>query len=130
MLRFGYVFLFLVWGFTLIHFKDLPPEIPIHFNAKGIPDGYGSKNSIWFLPLLSTFLFFGVKRLAKQMSKTNEKHLFHWISVATTNILGYIQIQTFFVALHRSEGLGGWFLPFTLLFILGPTLYFAIRSAR
>lgn len=37
--------------------SSLPSTIPTHFNAAGNPDGWGGKGSIWFLPVLSTFLF-------------------------------------------------------------------------
>ena len=51
-------FLLFLWGFTTVHFHDLPKEIPIHFNAKGVPDSYATRIHTWGIPLIATFLFF------------------------------------------------------------------------
>jgi uncharacterized membrane protein len=43
--------------FAVAVFGDLPVRIPTHFNAAGIPDGFGPRSRWWFLPavgLLST----------------------------------------------------------------------------
>ena len=50
-------FLLFLWGFTAVHFHDLPKEIPIHFNAKGVPDSYATRIHSWGIPLIATFLF-------------------------------------------------------------------------
>lgn len=49
--------LILIWGFTIVHYFDLPETIPIHFNAKGDADGFGNKATIWLLPAIATFTF-------------------------------------------------------------------------
>lgn len=44
----------------LIVFKNygaLPDEIPVHFNAKGEIDGYGSKAMLWILPVISAGIY-------------------------------------------------------------------------
>jgi len=35
--------------------QELSDEIPTHFNINGEADGFGKKNSIWILPLVSVF---------------------------------------------------------------------------
>ena len=35
----------------------LPARIPIHFNAAGTPDGWGSARMLWLLPAVSTALY-------------------------------------------------------------------------
>ena len=46
-----------IWGFVIFFFKDLPEVIPVHFGGDGKADGFGSKNSIWMLPILATMIF-------------------------------------------------------------------------
>ena len=56
----------LMWGFTLFHFNNLPEQIPIHYNAKGIPDGFDTRIHIWGLPLIATSLFLLLAGLQKR----------------------------------------------------------------
>ena len=49
--------LILIWGFTIVHYLDLPDTIPIHFNARGEADGFGHKSTIWMLPAIATFIY-------------------------------------------------------------------------
>lgn len=66
-LKYSTLFLLvLLWGFTLIHFNDLPKEIPIHYNAKGVPDSFDTRIHIWGLPIIATFLFALLSRLQKR----------------------------------------------------------------
>lgn len=46
-----------MWGYLAMEYGSLDNTIPSHFNAKGEIDGYGSKNFIWFLPLLATGMY-------------------------------------------------------------------------
>lgn len=64
LLRLGSVFL-LIYSFVLVHdaVPKLPPRIPVHFNAAGRPDGWGSPGTLWLLfgvQLGMTLLFFAV----------------------------------------------------------------------
>jgi uncharacterized membrane protein len=45
-----FVIIFIFWS-------KLPDKIPIHFNLSGEPNGWGGKNSIFILPVLSIVLF-------------------------------------------------------------------------
>lgn len=53
----NFLILAAMWVFTVINFRKLPEIIPTHFNLRGEADDYGSRNIIWFLPVISTFLF-------------------------------------------------------------------------
>ena len=55
-----------MWGFTLIHINDLPEEIPIHYNAKYVPDGFDTLIYIWGLPLIATLIFLLLNGLQKK----------------------------------------------------------------
>ncbi len=53
----SFLLLIFIWIFTIINFKNLPETIPIHYNLEGIPDGFGSRGTIWFETGLSSVLF-------------------------------------------------------------------------
>lgn len=123
-------FLLFLWGFTVVHFHDLPKEIPIHFNAKGVPDSYATRIHSWGIPLIATFLFFTLNFPLRRMGiETHEKKVLFWMQVILMVIFCYIQYQSFLVALKRSAGLGTWFLPLTIFLMLIP-IFFGIQQGR
>lgn len=44
----------LIIGFSI---SDLPDIIPTHFNFEGVPNDYGSKNTLWVVPGVSVFIY-------------------------------------------------------------------------
>ncbi|MCE7925592.1 MAG: DUF1648 domain-containing protein [Haliscomenobacteraceae bacterium CHB4] len=53
------------------YYPDLPDTIPTHFNASGEADKFGSKITIFILPVLSAVLVAGLVWLAKSPHKFN-----------------------------------------------------------
>lgn len=47
-------------------YPTLPKQIPVHFNAAGVPDKYADKITIWFLPLINVMLYFLIGYTAKK----------------------------------------------------------------
>ena len=122
--------LVLMWGFTLIHFNDLPEEIPIHYNAKGVPDGFDTRIHIWGLPLIATLLFLLLGGLQKRTGiQKIELQLLKWMQLLILGTFSYIQLQTFFVAVNKSNGLGGWFLPTVVIGFLAP-IFWVIKKQQ
>lgn len=118
----------------------LPEKIPIHFNASGQPDGYGSRISILGIPLLGTFLYAMLTWMNKfphtfnypvDITPENAAHQYR-IALRMTRTLKAIIIptiaflccQTIWVALGKSDGLGKGFLPLFLIAIFGSMAYF------
>lgn len=55
--------LVLVFGLVGANYETLPDRIPMHFNFSGVPDGWGSRDSLWMLAGLAAginALFLGV----------------------------------------------------------------------
>lgn len=114
----------LMWGFTLFHFNDLPEQIPIHYNAKGIPDGFDTRIHVWGLPLIATLLFLLLAGLQKRTGiQQIELQLLQWMQLLIQGTFTYIQLQTFFVAVNKSNGLGSWFLPVVVISFLAPIFW-------
>ena len=120
----------LMWGFTLFHFNDLPEQIPIHYNAKGIPDGFDTHIHIWGLPLIATLLFLLLAGLQKRTGiQQIELQLLQCMQLLIQGTFTYIQLQTFFVAVNKSNGLGGWFLPVVVISFLVP-IFWVIKKQQ
>ena len=130
-LKYATLFLLvLMWGFTLIHFNDLPEEIPIHYNAKGVPDGFDTRIHVWGLPLIATLLFLLLNGLQKRTGiQPIELQLLQWMQLLILGTFTYIQLQTFFVAVNKSNGLGGWFLPTVVIGFLAP-IFWVIKKQQ
>lgn len=130
-LKYATLFLLvLMWGFTLIHFNDLPEEIPIHYNAKGVPDGFNTRIHIWGLPLIATLLFLLLGGLQKRTGiQKIELQLLQWMQLLILGTFTYIQLQSFFVAVNKSNGLGGWFLPTVVIGFLAP-IFWVIKKQQ
>ena len=122
--------LLIIWGFTTVHFSDLPEQIPMHYNASGQPDAFGPKQNIWFLPLLMVGMAAGLWSLGKKVSTPMEKNILQWVNLATVLLFGYIQVQNFLVALGYSQGLSRWFLPISLGGTLGLIVLVIIKNSH
>ena len=46
--------------YVIFAFQQLPETIPIHFNAQGEADNWGSKNTIFIMPGIAIVLFVGL----------------------------------------------------------------------
>lgn len=53
------------------YYSDLPDRIPTHFNASGEADKFGSKNTIFLLPVISLILVAGLIFLMRFPHKFN-----------------------------------------------------------
>lgn len=67
----AWLFVTLGFALSLSYFPDLPEQIPTHFNARGEADKFGSKSTIFFLPVLSLVLVAGLVFLTKFPHKFN-----------------------------------------------------------
>jgi uncharacterized membrane protein len=139
----GSLALFAGLSIPMFYFNSLPDNIPIHYNFSGYPDNFGSKLSIWALPLISAFLYAGLhllqKLIARQKPKPKEDagHFFRKqpgvlnLLVALKTMLAiiftYITLATINVALEKWSGLGRVFTPLVLGCTLVLPLAFAIR---
>jgi uncharacterized membrane protein len=52
------VSLIVIMFFTIFYqWSNLPNNVPIHFNTEGNVDGWGSRGSLWILPMIGLILF-------------------------------------------------------------------------
>jgi len=142
----GYLILIAFWITIIISYKNLPEQIPVHYNGLGEADDYARKASIFLLPIIGTFLFiiltFIVKnpetfnysvKITEQNAESqyrNSIRMMRIIKIILVVIFFLIDYKTMETSLKKSEGLGHWFLPFILGMVFLPIIYFAYKSYK
>ena len=143
---FGYLILVAFWITIILSYNKLPEQIPIHYNGLGEVDNYSKKTSIFLLPIIGTFLFIILTLISKnpesfnyniEITEENAESQYK-NSIRMMQIMKIIVIVLFFLidfktiktSMGKSEGLGIWFLPFTLTLVFIPIIYFAYKSKK
>lgn len=75
----GWAGVLAIWVLTIANFQHLPDTIPVHYNFAGEPDRFGSKGSLFILPVVATVLYTGLTTL------NNYPHLFNYLTLITTD---------------------------------------------
>lgn len=142
----GWIALVGIWILIGVHYTQLPDTIPTHYNASGVADSFGNKKNILTLPIVATFLFLGVTLLNKYphnfnyleeitpknalQQYTNATRMLRVLKLVIVIVFGFIAYKTIGHANGNSQGLGTWFLPFTLALIFIPIFYFLIKANK
>lgn len=117
------ILLIILWGFTAVHYQDLPDSIPIHFNALGEPDKFGNRSHSWGIPIIALLLYLLLNQISKRKKiHRKEVQIITWMQLNIQLLFGYLQVNMFLVSLGRSEGLGIGFLPFSILLLMVPSI--------
>jgi len=140
------IMIVLLWALTCIAYFRLPYTIPTHFNFSGVPDDFGSKTTLIVLPVIGTVIFAGLTLLNRyphifnygsdltwenaEQRYTNATRMIRFLKLAIMIIFSMIVLFTYLTATGKARGLGAWFLPFVLLFMLSPTIYFIIKGSK
>lgn len=141
----GLITLILFWIYTIYHYSSLPEIIPIHYNGAGEADGFGDKINIFSLPVVATVLFIGTTILnqyshlfnyTSTLTEENAPRLYQnatrllrYLKTITVIIFGLIAYSTIQNTHTNTEGLGSWFLLFTLAVIFIPIIvYLAVNE--
>ena len=138
----GWFLLFVLWGFVVFSYPDLPDKIPKHFNAAGQVDSWGDKEDILPLPALATIFFVGMTalnlfpRIYNYPFPITEENAFQqyacairmvrWLKTTSVVIFGYLTIVT----MRGMENLGIWFPPVIIGLLFIPMFYYGARMYR
>jgi len=138
------IVLIAIWGFTIYHFNKLPNIIATHFDFNGNPDGFGSKNTIWLLPVIITSIYILIYALNRYphkfnyLTKITEQNAQKQYRLASrmmrillfniTIMFAYITFKEIDGAYTKSSSLEWWFIPLLLLSTIIPTFYMIIAS--
>jgi len=142
----SYIALIAFWVMAITSFKTLPENIPTHFNGSGEVDSYGPKTTIFFFPVMATVMFAFLAFIIKkpetfnytveiteenaQEQYTNATKLIRILKLALIIIFLIIDYKTIETSKGNSNGLGKWFLPFTMVLIFIPILFAVYNSFK
>jgi uncharacterized membrane protein len=138
------IVLIATWGFTIYHFNKLPDIIATHFDLNGNPDGFGSKYTIWLLPVIVSLIYILIYALTRYphkfnyLTKITEHNAHKQYKLASrsmriilfniTLLFGFITFKEINGAYTKSSSLEWWFIPLLLLSTIIPTFYMIIAS--
>ena len=134
--KISFFVIFLLFAFTLKEFFALPQRIVTHFNFAGEPDGWGSRWTVWLLPIIALAIFALLNVVKKfprhvnypvRITEDNAQRQFilmrQFLDVLNLSIVvvfATIQIQLLRMALEKPE-----LVPFSLLIPLVLFITFA-----
>ena len=140
------VMVILLVALPVYTYSSLPEIIPIHFNARGIADGYGSREMIWIMPILVSLIFVGMAVLANhphllnylvEITKENAERQYR-MAARLVRILNFLVAGIFLYIMYVkvvsypaiNSGLGVYFLPFSLMAIFGVLAIYIFMSLK
>lgn len=140
----SWILLIFLWSFAIFAWCTLPAVVPVHFNAAGETNSYGSKATMLVLPVMGSFVFALMTLLNKHpythnylVKITNDNavqqytlstRLLRFMKLAVLIIFSSITVAVFLVTKGIIAGLGYWFLPMVLILTLTPTVYVIVQS--
>ncbi len=132
---------------AVAHFGELPDRIPIHFDGRGEPNGWGPRAAVWLIPLLGLGLYVMMTFMNRfphtfnyPVKITAENAEYHYR--LTTRLIRFLKtficvafalITWHIIAVAKGElaGLPGWFLWVFLAGTILPTfVYFFLISKK
>ncbi len=132
--------------FAIYSYFVLPSIIPIHFNAKGIADNYGKKETLFFLPVLAAVLYIFLSYLGKhpewynypvkiteQNAATqyhNARGMMRMLKLSIMMIFLLIVIASYFAGSGKVTKLPGFLLPLIIVLAISPTIFYIVRSFK
>lgn len=124
-------------AYTLLHWTQLPNTVPLHFNAIGHVDRYGSRYALFLVPTLAAALYglfhflektpqtqqyrFINEEIAPELDKVSSL-MMHIIKNTTMLLLSYATISLVESALDGTSSLNMWVFGFLLGFVLLPSV--------
>lgn len=135
-----------MWIYTFFQYSQLPEKIPIHFNLKNEVDGWGNRNSIFILPIISFFQTIGLIILNYfphtfnypiQITEENAQkqyrlatQLIRQLNLFITFVFAVGVYEIVETATLKTSPFGSWFVPVFIGLIFLPIVIYFIRARR
>jgi len=142
----GWIAAILPFVLIFYYFKDLPNQIPIHFNAVGEPDDYGSKNMIYGIAAVGLAVYGVLFYLNKhpqllntpiKIHEENANIQFYLLQKMTRHIaticalgISYITYKTIMIGLGKAQELNSTVLILFLIALVLPILVYFIMARK
>jgi uncharacterized membrane protein len=140
----AFAFLLILFTLPLLYLKTLPDTIPVHFNASGQPDGYGSRSTLFLLPAIGAVMYLLMTiveayphiynfpvRITPENAPVQYRIATRLIRILKTVILvtfSFISFQTIKIVTGGAAGLGKAFFPVFLLLTFAPIIIYLVQS--
>ncbi len=124
-------------------YSRLPERIATHFNEAGVANGFGAKGTLWVLVGIAVLLYVvltvvgslpGVVNLKRPLAPEREKAVLAesmamvgWVKVEVCWMFAYLCLAMARNGMGMQAGLGWWFLPVTLVVVLGTCGVYLVR---
>ena len=131
---------------TIQALPNLPTTIPIHFDAAGNADGFGSKAMIWLLPAIGVVMvpamlflrrFPWLSNVPFEITEENAAYQYGLIVRLLSLLACFVSLlflllvyDTISIAFGGSSLLGWLFMPIFLTGIMGPIIWYFIAALR
>jgi uncharacterized membrane protein len=122
--------LILMWAYAFVEHASLPDIIPTHFNSAGIADDYGSKSTIFIMPVIGSLVYLllfvvnmypHIHNYSVNITAENalKNYRFSTRFLRTVNVLmcllfTYITYNIVESATASETGIGSFFLPIVI----------------
>ena len=127
--------------YLILAWNTIPAKVPMHYNAAGEVNQWGSKSGLIIFPIIS-WLIYGMITLIERypqiwntgvrITKENRdqvyrllKDLIAWVKMITLSIFGFLTVLS---ALARN--LPVWFLLVFVVLLFGVIAYYIVRITR
>ncbi len=127
--------------FLALYWRHIPQEVPMHFNAAGEIDRWGSKAELLILPVIAWLLYLlmtvveqfpGAWNTGVKVTEENRERVYallgHMLSTLKFLIMVMFAWITLWCALAKP--LPVWFLPVVLGAVFGDMIYWLVRVFR
>lgn len=135
----------LMLGMVAMHYSSLPATIPVHFNGRGVADGWGGKGELWGLIGVAAFIYavmtvanfypeymisMPVKVARRPAALPMAVEMLSWVKFEITWMFLWICRSMIAVAQGTRTGLGAWTMPVMLCAMLGTVVFYYWRILR
>jgi len=139
-----WILIIIHWVMVLYFYPKLPESIPIHFNAHGEVDGYGSPNTLFDLPIISTITIVGMSILCRfphifnfpmqitpeniERQYKNAIRLLRVLNLLIATLFVCITYEVIAVATNKHFVEIGWIMPVILVLIFVTLIVYFVKS--
>ena len=129
------LFLWAITARAIMGPSPLPARIPTHFNAAGQPDGWGTPDMLWLLPVVATVIYMLMTLVSRfpgsfnfpmrttpatrRQLETIALNMIGWLKLEVVGLFAWIQYQTVQFARRGQGTLPALFLPAVLVAVFG-----------
>jgi uncharacterized membrane protein len=131
------------WAVVTDFYSRLPERIATHFNEAGVANGFGARSTLWVLVGIALLLYATLSAinwvprmvsLKRPLAPERERvvlaevmGMVGWVKAEMCWMFGYLALAMVRNGMGLQVGLGVWFLPVTLLVVLGTCVVYLVR---